>query len=64
MSATEVVFCDLCGVALEPAQVTLAYMGSEFKEAFPKCPSCGQVFIPEDIALGKMLQVEKSLEDK
>lgn len=64
MSDPKNVLCARCAVALEPTQVSLAYMGSEFKETFPRCPVCGQVFIPEDVAIGKMLQVEKSLEDK
>ena len=25
---------------------------------------CGKVFVPEDLALGKMAEVEKALEDK
>jgi uncharacterized OB-fold protein len=29
-----------------------------------KCASCGTVFVPEDLATGKMLQVEQALEDK
>ena len=29
-----------------------------------KCPKCGIVFVPEELALGKMLHVEKSLENK
>jgi hypothetical protein len=30
----------------------------------PRCPRCGLVFIPEELALGKMAEVEKLLEDK
>lgn len=29
-----------------------------------RCPKCGQVYIPEDLAKGKMAQLEKSLEEK
>jgi len=29
-----------------------------------KCPVCSMVFIEEDLAMGKMLEVEKGLEDK
>ena len=28
------------------------------------CPSCGMVLVPEELATGKMLEVEKILEDK
>jgi hypothetical protein len=30
----------------------------------PTCPKCGYVLIPEQLALGKMHQVEQLLEDK
>ena len=30
----------------------------------PKCPVCGQAFIPEELARGKIFQVEQALEDK
>ncbi len=56
--------CDLCSRELEEAVVTLSYMGSEFKQGFRRCPGCGQVFVPEELALGRMLEVEKALEDK
>jgi hypothetical protein len=29
-----------------------------------QCPQCKMVIINEDLALGKMLEVEKGLEDK
>jgi hypothetical protein len=29
-----------------------------------RCPKCRQVFIPEELARGKMSEVEKLLEDK
>jgi hypothetical protein len=28
------------------------------------CQTCGKVFIPKDLAMGKMAQVEEQLEDK
>ena len=42
----------------------ISYLGSAYPVDLLKCPSCGLVFIPEELALGKMLEVEKSLEDK
>ena len=56
--------CAKCGVALETGQVNIAYLGSMFPVDLPRCPRCGLVFIPEDLALGKMAEVEKLLEDK
>lgn len=56
--------CVKCNKKLELASVNLSYMGSAFPVELPCCPECGMVFVPEDLALGKMLHVEKSLEDK
>ena len=30
----------------------------------PLCPVCGFVYVPEELAVGKVLAVEKALEDK
>ena len=56
--------CSTCGIALESGTVEVAYMGSKYPVALPRCPKCGIVFIPENLALGKMAEVEKILEDK
>ena len=56
--------CSLCGVDLISQQVEFSYMKSVFHHDFPKCPKCGQVFIPEDIVKGRMADVETELEDK
>ena len=56
--------CANCNVPLEMAQVMIAYLDNAFPVDLPRCPKCGQVFIPEHLALGKMAEVEKSLEDK
>lgn len=56
--------CGKCGCALEPGKVTVEYLGNRFPVELPRCPSCGLVFVPEDLALGKMLDVEQALEDK
>ena len=58
------VMCAQCQRPLEPATVNVAYLGNAFPVELLKCPGCGQVFIPEDLALGKMVEVEKQLEDK
>jgi hypothetical protein len=39
-------------------------MGGTYVVELLKCPRCGLVFIPEDLALGKMAEVEQILEDK
>jgi uncharacterized protein with PIN domain len=60
----EPVRCDKCDRRLEVAKVNVGYMGDMFKVDMLKCPQCGQVYVPEDLALGKMVEVEKQLEDK
>ncbi|MCE1252453.1 MAG: zf-TFIIB domain-containing protein [Anaerolineae bacterium] len=56
--------CANCNVPLETTRVMIAYLDNAFPVDLPRCPRCGQVFIPESLALGKMAEVEKSLEDK
>ncbi len=56
--------CQPCGVPLEPGMVELHYVGNVFRVELPVCPKCRQVMIGEELALGKMLEVEKLLEDK
>ena len=56
--------CVRCEAGLSPAKTKLSYRGSEFEVELMRCPVCGKVFVGESLALGKMLEVEKSLEDK
>ncbi|NPV92487.1 MAG: hypothetical protein HPY50_17115 [Firmicutes bacterium] len=56
--------CFRCGVPIETGRVTVTYMGSSFPIDLPRCPKCGLVLITEELARGKMLEVEKALEDK
>lgn len=56
--------CGRCGCALETGKVVVEYLGNRFPVDLPRCPSCGLAFVPEDLALGKMLDVEQALEDK
>jgi hypothetical protein len=56
--------CTNCGVELEVGKVNIAYLGSSFPVDLLKCPNCGLVLVPEELALGKMAEVEKALEDK
>jgi hypothetical protein len=59
-----VLCCAKCGVPLEIGKVEVTYLDNTFPVEIPKCPRCGQIYIPEELALGKMLEVEKNLEDK
>ena len=56
--------CSACDEALVSAPVELEYLDSLFNVELPTCPTCGYVLIPENLALGKMHQVEQLLEDK
>ena len=56
--------CCSCNTPLEKMAVNIDYMNSSFQVELPRCPKCGYTFIPPELALGKMLEVEKILEDK
>ena len=56
--------CARCHQPLEPAQIEVSYLGNAYPVELMQCKKCGQVLIPEDLALGKMAQVEQMLEDK
>lgn len=58
------IICEKCGIKLTLGKVTLSYLGSSFPVELYKCAQCGLVFIPEELAKGKMDQVERALEDK
>lgn len=56
--------CERCNKSLEQQKVKMRYLNANFEVELMKCPSCNMVLIEEDLALGKMLDVEKGLEDK
>jgi len=56
--------CVRCKRPLEPRIVSVAYQGSSFPVALFRCPDCGQVYISEELAIGKMAEIEMLLEDK
>ena len=56
--------CLKCNLPLEMGKVSVSYLGNGFPVDLPRCPGCGQVFIEEELALGKMAEVEKLLEGK
>ncbi|EHL06512.1 hypothetical protein HMPREF0322_02782 [Desulfitobacterium hafniense DP7] len=56
--------CGKCNVELSRGTIVVAYLGNEIRVEELKCAQCGLVLITEDLALGKMFEVEQSLEDK
>lgn len=56
--------CGKCNIPLQIGKVTVHYLEQSFPVELPHCPQCGLVFVPEDLAIGKMLKVEQALEDK
>ena len=56
--------CNLCQVSLEVQKVRLQYMQSIFPIDLPVCPGCSLILIDEELATGKLAEVEQILEDK
>ncbi len=64
MNEHEELICEKCQAALVEKKVHFTYLGHAFSADLPCCPSCGQVFISEELAKGRIAQVEMTLEDK
>ncbi|RJX35455.1 MAG: DNA-binding protein [Desulfarculus sp.] len=56
--------CQPCGRALTLGKVNVSYLHNLLSADLHRCPSCGQAFIPEDLAVGKMAEIEMLLEGK
>jgi hypothetical protein len=56
--------CCKCQKELKPEKTNFSYLGHSFYTDALKCPGCGEVFIPEDMARGRIADVEMQLEDK
>jgi len=56
--------CARCGVTLAPKKTMFAYMGMTFSHDALRCPKCGLVMIPKELADGKIAEVEQLMEDK
>ena len=64
MDENKNVKCFECGLTLAEKERTLIYLGREFSYKILCCQKCGQVFVPEELAKGRMKQVEMMLEGK
>lgn len=56
--------CEKCSCELVKHKAKFSYMKQAFPVELPSCPQCGFIFVPEELAVGKVFQVEKALEDK
>jgi DNA-directed RNA polymerase subunit RPC12/RpoP len=56
--------CGKCDRELVPKKTVFAYMGNTVAHEVSACPKCGKVFIPQDLAEGRMAEVEELLECK
>jgi hypothetical protein len=60
----EPVVCARHRIPLESGKIELTYQGHTFPVDVLCCPICGEPLIPEDLAKGKMAEVEHTLEEK
>lgn len=56
--------CRKCGRALEMKRMLFEYLGNTINHELPACPVCGSVFVPKELAEGKIAETEVLLEDK
>jgi hypothetical protein len=58
------ILCTKHQVPLEMGKVSVAYQGHTYPVDVLRCPVCGQALITEELARGRMLEVEQTLEEK
>ncbi len=56
--------CAKCDMPLVKKKTLFTYLGHNITYEVSRCPKCGSVFIPKELAEGKMAEVEAQLEDK
>ena len=56
--------CMKCRCKLQKGKAKFMYLDNGFPVELPVCPVCGFVYVPEELALGKVASVERALEDK
>lgn len=64
MEEQSALICGKCGIPLVSEKAGFTYLGHAFSTAVLRCPTCGVVFIPEELARGRIAEVEQTLEDK
>lgn len=56
--------CCVCNRMLVKTKVKLKYMNVKFETELYKCPECNQTYISEELAIGKIHDLEMALEEK
>ena len=64
MESKQKLICEKCNIPMEPMEARFRYLKRDFKHKVLRCPDCGQIYIPKDLAKGRMKEVETALEDK
>lgn len=64
MAEKKVMICCKCQKEMQPGKTSFKYLGNNFTTDLLRCPECGEVYIPEELAKGRMAEVEVQLEDK
>lgn len=64
LDASSDLVCRRCGIHLIKGKAVFEYLDNAFPVELPLCPKCGFVYVPEELAMGRVLSVEKVLEDK
>ncbi len=56
--------CSKCNELLVPAGAHVDYLSGSFTATLLRCPKCGITYVDEELAMGKILGVEETLEGK
>ena len=56
--------CGKCNETLVLKKAVFNYLGRDVTHEVEQCPNCGKVFIPMELAEGRMAEVEEQFEDK
>ena len=60
----EDIMCSGCQVKMQLGRADFTYLGHNFHSEVMRCPKCGAVYIPQELAEGKIADAETALEDK
>ncbi|MEG0829297.1 MAG: LIM domain-containing protein [Anaerovoracaceae bacterium] len=63
MERKPTLLCNKCQVPLTPSHLGFSYLNRYFHGEVLRCPECGQVFVSEEYAKGKIVDVETKIED-